>query len=213
MNWLTRLLSTRRGPELLDEGLREALTRWQGLAQPDLARPHFETRYVVLNTEASSVSPTKAELLAVAAIALEGGTLSAADSYQSPLAPDPVAAMARLLTFSAKGPIVVYNASLNRVMLEHAFDSHLGLEPEWVWMDLYWLLPALFEERLDKPTKLGDWMQAFGIDTFRRHHALGDAYAIALLMLVAEARALKRGLASPRSLIDLERSRRQLSGR
>lgn len=213
MNRLTRLISARPELESLDDELRDALARWQALAPPDLNRPHFETRYVVVNTEASSVNAGKADLLAVAAIALEGGTLTVADSYHSGLMPEPITAMARLLTFAAKDPIVVYNAALNRVMLEHAFERHLGLEPEWAWLDLYWLLPALFDERLNKPTRLADWIQVFGIETFERQHALGDAHAIAMLLLAVQARALKRGLVSARNLIDLERSRRQLSGR
>lgn len=213
MNWLTRLVTARPELDSLDASLRDALVHWQALAQPDLNRPHFDTRYVVVNTEASTADAGKADLLAVAAITLEGGTLAVTDSYHSLLMPEPVAALTRLLTFSAQGPIVVYNAALNRVILEHAFDRHLGLDPEWAWLDLYWLLPALFDERLNKPTRLADWMQVFGIQTFQRQHALGDAYAIALLMLAVEARALKRGLVSARSLIELERSRRHLSGR
>lgn len=213
MNWLTHLVTARPELDSLDDSLRDALLHWQSLAQPDLNRPHFDTRYVVVNTEASTADAGKADLLAIAAIALEGGTLAARDSYHSNLMPEPTPSLTRLLTFSVRGPIVVYNAALNRVLLEHAFDRHLGLDPEWAWLDLYWLLPALFEERLNKPTRLADWMKVFGIETFQRQHALGDAYAIALLMLAVEARALKRGLVSARSLIELERTRRHLSGR
>jgi DNA polymerase-3 subunit epsilon len=54
-------------------------------------------------------------------------------------------------------------------------------------------------------------MKAFGIETFQRHHALGDAWVIAQLMLAAQSRALQAGTSSARSLADLERNRRQLS--
>ncbi len=213
MNWLSRLLSTRPTTETLDSELREALADWQKQPRPDSGKPHFETRYVILNTGASEADPANARLLAVAAIALEGSTLRPEKSFHAVLDQQPVEALSRLLEFTAQGPVVVYNASLNRVLLENAFEQHLGVEPDWLWLDLYWLLPALFDERMKQPTKLASWLAVFGIDTFRRQHALGDAYAIALLMLAVQARALRRGLVSARNLIELERTRRHLSGR
>lgn len=214
MSWLSRLLPTRTSEtRSLDPASREALAHWHTLPDADLNRSHFETRYVVLNTEATGLDVDRDQLLSVGAIALEDGTLTPADSYYAQLEPDPGSVMTNLLTFSGSGPIVVCNAGLNRVMLERAFERYLGVTPDWLWLDLYWLLPALFDERFHVPVRLNDWMNQFGIETFQRHHALGDAYAIAQLMLAAEARAMKRGLLSPRALADLERKRKQLSGR
>lgn len=213
MSWLSRLLPSRSDTSSLDAASREALAQWHTLPAADLTRTHFETRYVVLNTEASGLDPEKDRLLSVGAIALDSGTLCADESYYAPLASDPGSVMTNLLTFSGAGPIVVFNAGLNKTLLERAFASHLGVTPDWTWLDLHWLLPALFDERLSARTRLADWMELFGIETFQRHHALGDAYAIAQLMLAAEARALKRGLVSVRQLVDLERTRRQLSTR
>lgn len=212
-NWLTRLLSSRHDTAPLDAAVRETLAHWHQLAPPDLGRSHFETRYTVINTESSGLDVDRDRLLAVGAIAIDAGTLNPADSYFAPLASDPADALSKLLAFSATGPIVVYNAALNRMMLERAFEKHLGVTPEWLWLDLYWLLPALFREHIDTPTRLADWMRVFEIETFQRQHALGDAYAIAQLMLAVETHALKRGLVSPRALADAERARRQLSGR
>jgi DNA polymerase-3 subunit epsilon len=212
-NWLTRLLSSRHDGAPLDVAVRERLAHWHQLPPPDLGRSHFETRYVVINTESSGLDVDRDRLLAVGALAIDAGTLNPADSYFAPLASDPAGALSQLLTFSATGPIVVYNAALNRIMLERAFETHLGVTPEWLWLDLYWLLPALFSEYIDTPTRLADWMRVFEIETFQRQHALGDAYAIAQLMLAVETHALKRGLVSPRALADAERARRQLSGR
>jgi DNA polymerase III subunit epsilon len=213
MKWLTRLLSNRSDTASLGAALSETLAHWHALPPPELGKSHFESRYVVLNTQSTGLNVDKNHVLAVAAIALDSGTLDPADSYFSAFEPDPATVLTNLLTFSGGGPIVVYNASLNRVMLERAFDRHLGVTPQWLWLDLYWLLPTLFNEHIDIPTKLADWMRIFDIDTFERGHALGDAYAIAQLMLALESRALKRGMVSPRALADAERARRQLSGR
>jgi len=210
MNWLTRLLSNRADTASLDAPLRDALARWQALPQPDLGKAHFETRYVVINTEATGLNLESDRLLAVGAIAIDGALLSPHDSYYARLEPDPATALTNLLTFSGAGPVVVFNAAFNRSLLERALTEHLGITPEWAWLDLQWLLPTLYDEHIDRPARLADWMKAFSIETFQRHHALGDAWAVAQLMLAAQSRALATGLNTPRSLAELERLRRQL---
>ena len=183
------------------------------LPPADVGRSHFETRYVVLNTEASGLDVERDHLLSVAAIALGSCALASEDSYYGELSPDPTTVLTNLLTFTGSGPVVVYNAGLNRALLERAFETQLGLKPDWLWLDLYWLLPALFAERFAWPTRLVDWMRTFEVETFQRHHALGDAYAIAQLMLAAEGRATRRGVNSARGLAELERSQRRLQQR
>lgn len=210
MNWLTRLVGHRAETDRLAPTIQDALRRWAELPAADLSKPHFETRYVVLNTEASGLNLDKDRLLAIGAVAIEGAQLSPQASHYVSLTQDPAAGLAELLTFGEKGPIVVYNATFNRTLIERAFLKHLGITPDWLWIDLYWLLPGLYEDYLDRPCRLADWMRAFDIETFQRHHGLGEAWAVAQLMLAAQSRALLLGVSSPRSLSDLERMRRQL---
>lgn len=210
MNWLTRLLTNRADTEALDAPLREAIRQWDALPPPDLARPHFETRYVIVNTEASGLDLEKDRLLAVGAVALDGGILSPHESFYARLDPDPTTAIVNLLTFIGKGPVVVYNSAFNRTLLERALGEQVGVGPDWLWLDLYWLLPSLYEDYIDRPSRLADWMKAFNIETFQRHHGLGDAWAIAQLMLAAQSRALLLGVNNARALADVERMRRQL---
>ncbi len=210
MNWLTRLLSNRSDTSALDAPLRETLAHWQALPRPDLGKAHFETRYVVVNTEATGLDLDKDRLLALGAIAIDGGVISPKESFYARLEPDPATVLTNLLTFAGAGPVVVFNAAFNRTMLERAMEAHLGITPDWTWIDLYWLLPALYHEHIDTPARLADWMRAFDIETFQRHHALGDAWAIAQLTIAALSRGLAQGVTSPRSLVDLERSGRQL---
>ncbi|MCV2215947.1 3'-5' exonuclease [Thauera sp. Sel9] len=211
--WLSRFLTpSQTEAPLSDEGAL-ALQRWTELAPADAGTAHFETRYVVLNTEATGLDLDKDRLIAVAALAVDGGLLAPRDSYYGNLAPNPASTLAELLGVAGKAPLVVFNAALNRSMLEHAFDEHLGIEPDDLWIDLYFLLPALFPERIERPAKLAAWMESFGIETFQRHHALGDAWAIAQLLLVAQARAAEQGMHTPRAFADLERSQRQYRNR
>lgn len=210
MNWLTRLISPRSDTSSLDAQLTTALHRWQALPEIEPGRAHFESRYVVVNTEATGLNRDRDQVLALGAIAIDGGVITPQESFYAKLDPDPAAALLNLLTFAGKGPIVVFNAAFNRAMLERLFETHLGVTPELVWIDLYVLLPALFPERIDTPARLADWMASFDIETFQRHHALGDAWVIAQLMLAVAARGLTQGIGTPRGLADLERTHRQL---
>lgn len=209
MTWLTRILAGRTEAHDLTAEAADTLRRWQALPEPDLGRAHFETRYAVINTEATGLDLDKDRLLAVGGLAVDNGLLQPSDAYYRPLGPAPADALAGLLGFVGAGPVVVFNAPFNRTMLERAFDAHLGLSPDFLWIDLYFVLPALFPERFERPARLAEWMAAFGIETFQRHHALGDAWAIAQLFLAAQAKAPSHGATSPRALGELERAYRQ----
>ncbi len=206
MSWLSRFVPGSRPP--LPDGAADSIARWKDAEQPDLIHPHFETRYVVVNTEATGLDLEKDRLLAVAAIAIEGGSLSPAKAIYQPLGDDPALAMAALLDFAGRSPWVVYNASFNRRLLERVFDARFDFVPDPPWLDLQWLLPTLFPEHLSEQVRLVEWMDAFGVETFQRHHALGDAYAIAQLLMASLGRAHAGGTLTPRGLIDIERSRR-----
>ena len=117
--------------------------------------------------------------------------------------------LAGLLAFVGRSPLVVFNATFNRTILERAFARQLGFTPEFLWIDLYFLLPSLFPERLERPGRLADWMAAFEIETFQRHHALGDAWAIAQLFLAAQSRALSLAVTNPRALAEHAQAYRQ----
>lgn len=208
-NWLSRLLTSSANSEPLSEQARQTLAQWAALPDADLGRAHFETRYVVINTEASGLDLDKDRVLAVSAVGVDGGIVAPQDSYYAVLGEQPVSALTGLLQAAGKAPLVVFNSAFNRTMLERALEEHLGLNADWLWIDLYFILPALFPERIERPARLADWMSSFGIETFQRHHALGDGWAIAQLFLAAQARALAQSALSPRGLAELERSYRQ----
>lgn len=205
MKWLTRLLANRSAPSsALDLALRETLSLSLALAPADLARTHFETRYVIVNTEATGPNASRDRLLSVAALGLERGVVTPTDSYYAQLELDAATALTNLITFVGNNPVVVFNSVFNRVMLESSFERSLGLTPAWEWLDLYPVLAGLFPNLASRPLRLENWIRLFGVETFQRHHALGDAFVIAQLMMAAQARASQRGMLSPRSLLDFE---------
>lgn len=213
MKWLNRLLPGRREDAPLPPQLREALAHWSALPVADTTRTHAETRYVVLNTRASGVNPERDTLQSLAAIAVEGGRIDPAHSLHFSLDADIEEKLTQLLSFVAAGPVVVFNAELNRSLLERSLRKHLGITPQWLWLDLYWLLPAIFGEVHAKPVRLSQWMNSLGLGTFQRYHALGDAWVLARLLLALQSRALIDDRRSPASLSDLEASLRAVVSR
>ena len=209
MNWISRFIGGRGEGDALEPGIAEALAHWQALPDVDLSRAHFEARYVVVNTEATGLDLDRDRLLAVGAIAIDGGLITPVDSFYATLDTSPSRALSGLLAFARKDPLVVYNAAFNLGMLEPLIEQRLGLGLDADVIDLYFLMPALFPERHGNPVRLAEWMESFGIETFQRHHALGDGWVIAQLFLAAQARALAQGATSARALLELERAYRQ----
>lgn len=208
MNWLSRLLPGKA--PVLDLALRTRLEHCAARPSPDMSLSHFETRYVVVNTEASGLDLDRDPLLAVAGISIQQGILDPCQAYYAPLGDHPAEALTGLLEFIDRSPVVVFNSGFNQIHLERAFDSVLGLPPELEWLDLYWLLPAFFPEFHSSPARLAEWMASFEIETFQRHHGLGDAYAIAQLFLALLGRTPTVGIATPKALMEAEKSRRWL---
>lgn len=205
MNWLARLLPLRRQSTSPTADAAQRANR--------VDRPHAETRYVVLNTRASALNADEARLLSVAAIAVENGRIGTAASFMCAFDEAPGKGLADLVEFTAGGPVVVFNAELNRRLIERALDEHLDVRPDWLWLDLYWLLPALFGEVYVRPTRLARWMDALDIGTFQRFHALGDAWVLAKLLLAVHSRARAEGRHTAHALADLEASLREVAMR
>ncbi len=210
MTWLSRLIPGAHPPVQLTPEIRARLDAWRKLPASALDTRHTETRYVIANTEASGLDLSKDRLLSVAAIAIEGGLINPKLAFYQSLEPDPADALTGLLEFIGTSPVVVFNAGFNKRVLLNAMDRVLDIEPELNWLDLYWVLPGLFAERGQDASKLTDWMNTLRVETFQRHHALGDAYAIAQLFLAAQARGRMLGHTSPQALIELEHARQRL---
>lgn len=209
MSWLSRLV---HGGRSVPTALAERVQRWQDVPAVDLARQHFESRYVVINTEATGLDLDRDRLLAIAAIAIDGGLLYPAKALYLPAGDALQQSLVELLEFAGRSPWVVFNAAFNRRLIERSFTECLALEPDPPWIDLQWLLPALFPEFPAGPSRLADWMERTGIETFQRHHALGDGYAVAQLLMAALGRGHAAGAVSPRGLMELERGQRRLQG-
>jgi len=209
MNWLSKIFSGDHPAAGLSDALRERLEQWQHLPEAVIDTAHADMRYVVVNTEATGLDLSTDRVLAVAAIAIEGGRLAHRDAIELSF-DDPATTLVELIEYIGKSPVIVFNADFNQQALMGAFETHLGFEPELIWIDAYWLLPCLFNDKHDRPVRLAEWMKSMKIETFQRHRALGDAFAIAQLFLAAQSRASLRGQRTARSLMDLALTRKRL---
>jgi DNA polymerase III subunit epsilon len=210
MNWLSRILPGSAANTALSEAQRHALKEWESLPDPASSAIHFETRYVVFNTQAAGLK-SEDRLLGVAAIALEEGAIRAAQSHYTPMEEGRESeALIALLRFIGKAPLVVFNAGFNGGMLQKVCERHLGMEVRQPVLDLSILLPVFYPEAGLEMARLGEWLAVLDIETFERNHALGDAYAIAKLLQCVLARATAQGQTSVRALMEQERGRRRL---
>jgi len=209
MNWLTKMFSGDHPAANLSEEMRARLNTWRALDDVPLDTTHHDTRYVIVNTEATNMDLNTGRVLAIAGIGVTNGIIAHRDAIEVGF-DAPAEALVQILEFIGKSPVIVFNADFNRSVLMNAFEIHLGFEPDLEWIDAYWLLPSLFNDKHDRPVRLADWMKAMKIETFQRHRALGDAFAIAKLFLAAQSRANQRGHRSIRSIVDMAVSRKRL---
>lgn len=208
-----------------------ALEAWRKRPADDLTQPHFRTRYVVVDVEASGLNMIKDRLISIGAVAVSGGMIDPLDAFGIVLRQDevsshenilihgiggsaqqdgvePAEALLRFLDYVGKAPLVAYHAEFDQAMIDRAMKRYLGVSPDLRWIDLAWVLPELYRERIDAQVQLDDWLAQFGIDNFLRHNAVADAYATAQLLQVALTRGAALGKESAQVFMDTEKARR-----
>lgn len=116
--------------------------------------------------------------------------------------------MLRFLEFVGKDPLIAFHVMFDETALRDALHRHLGMNLRAHWLDLAYLLPALFPEHARSARMLDDWLRVFGIELAQRHNASADALATAQLLLIALERARRHGGDDYRSLRKLEKAQR-----
>jgi DNA polymerase-3 subunit epsilon len=226
MRWLARLLG--RGPAL-DPAQDRARAAWRALPAPDLSRDFALARFVVLDVESSGLDPFRDRLISIGAIAVDGGRVDLAQSFEVVLRQDtasdhsnilihgitgteqrggvaPAEALLRFLAFARKDPLVAYHAGFDKAMIGRALRNVLGVRLRQRWLDLTYLAPAACPERAGKGRSLDDWLGRFGITVYQRHNAVADTLATAQLFVAVQAGARRGGLRTCRDLFKAEKA-------
>lgn len=234
MSLFTRVADRLRGPREVDAALAARLEAWQALREPDAHRAHAEVRYVVVDSETTGLDLRRDRLIAIGAAAVEGMAVPFSDGFEAVLRQDeasadanilihgiggqaqlggrsPAEALVDFLDFAGKAPLVAFRAEFDATMIERAVRAHLGVSLARRWIDLAFLLPALFPGR--EARTLEDWLGVFSIEGGERHHAVADAFACAELLLVALTEASRKGMASPADLLAMQKAQQWLGRR
>jgi DNA polymerase-3 subunit epsilon len=234
MNVVGRALDFLLGGPKVGGAQEHRLQVWQGRPQADFALPHAQARYVVVDTETTGVNLVTDRLIAIGAAAVDCGCLVLSDCFETVLRQDKASATANILIhriggqtqlsgvepkegmlafleYLGKSPLVAFRAEFDQTMVERGMRSILGLPLRHPWIDLAFLLPALFP-RAECAT-FDEWLVHFRLAGGERHHALADAFVTAQLLQIALVAADRVGMTNAARLIAMQKAQRWLGKR
>ena len=232
--WLAGAFDFLLGGPRVGGALADRLSAWARRPRPADGRRHADVRYVVMDSETSGLDLARDHLIALGAVAIERGRVAIGDAFVAVLRQhaasaetnilihgiggtaqrggrDPAEALIAFLEYAGKDPLVAWRADFDRAVLVRACREILGIDPRLRWIDLAWLLPALF--RGTPCDSLDEWLVHFGIDAAARHDAIGDAWATAQLALVAFDAAARAGMKTPGDLVAMQKAQAWLGTR
>ncbi|MBI3432537.1 MAG: 3'-5' exonuclease [Hydrogenophilales bacterium] len=208
--------------------------RVQALALSPVREQTLDDGWIVVDVETGGLNPRADPLLAIGAVTVRGSAIVMAPTCEVRLrqleatATDnilvhgittgqqlnglaPAEALLDWLAFAGGSPRLAYHAEFDRVALQRASRSLLGLKDRAVWLDLAVLAPLLLPAGPGFNRPLDDWLAHFHIPVYQRHGALADAYATAQLWLALLPAARARKLTQLRQLLRLGRQVRWLN--
>ncbi len=227
---MKNLLQRWFGPKLqLSERQSERLVLWENLPEvsPELAFDH--ARIVVLDVETTGLDLQNDTLISIGAVACVNGRIALGDSFSVVLQQReisgktnilihgisgseqregilPADALLSFLEYIGKSPLVAFHVTFDETMIRRALRQYLGLSFKHAWLDLAFVMPALWPELLRSHRSLDDWSMRCEIDNDDRHNAVADAVVTAQLLLVAIAQSKQLfGTESYDGLHNLER--------
>lgn len=216
MTWLAPLL---RSKAALPPAAARAVETWRALPAPSERESILAARFVVVDVETSGLNPRRDRLLSIGALAVERMRVAPRAAFhavvrnETPTTRENVAvhgltparqaagvlpeqALGEFLGFIRKTPCVAFHAGFDRAVLNRALRAELGVRLTNPWIDLAELLPALYPEARLIHGTLDKWLGYFRLHVHARHDAVHDATATAELLLIALARAERRGIST-----------------
>lgn len=229
MGLFDRLFGTTRA---LSPAQRERLEIYRQLAEPTTTVLAHDASFIVADVETSGLDAFNDRLLAMGAVRVENGRVLLGESFYRVLrqeqatdkenilvhriggteqraGEDPVEVLLAFLAFTAKQPMVGFNASFDATVLNRAARAHLGEKLDSPWLDLAILAPAILDET--KHTQpLDYWLERYDLMAGERHHALADSLATARLLQIVIHAATRKTPTTIADLIEREKSERWL---
>lgn len=210
------------GPEL-PAHIAARVSQWAARSPADLNIPLDSLKCTVIDLETTGLDPARDAVLSIGAVTLCGTTLSLGESFHCYIAPEryssrenvlvhgiapsqqalgiaPESCLIDFLEFSGKEPLMAFHAPFDRAFLTKAVRRSLGIRFKNAFLDIAWLLPALFPAALSPRASLDDWAKHFKLHIPRRHTADSDALATAELALIAMTEARRQRVTHFRAL-------------
>ncbi|WP_309269385.1 hypothetical protein [Azonexus sp.] len=196
-------------PEHLPDDVQAGLAAWRASPAPALDEAHFHTRYLVVDIATSGPDPETDRLFSIAASAVHHSAIAPDDALYvdfSDLAAEEGGVVERrllaFLRYAAKAPLVAYHVPYVSGFLMRACKERLGVDFRPQWIDLAWLLPAMFGDKGSTVQPLDHWLEAFGLDAGSgRRNAMENALLLARLLQMLLARANNKEIDSAARLI------------
>lgn len=213
------------------------MIRWLRAAwprlDPALARTPQAGRWVVVDVETSGLNPATDALISIGALAVNGGEIDLADSFEVVLrqpaasevanievhgigaaeqlrGEEPREALRRFLDFVRDDPLVAFHAPFDHAVLSRALRRQLGRAFHRHWLDLADVAPLAWPG--SRARALDEWLEELSIPVAHRHRAIADCLATAQLFLAVLAQAPRLEAGSARGLIAMSGARRWLAG-
>jgi len=210
------------------------MARLQNLAVRPVREQTLDDRWVAVDVETGGLNPRVDPLLAIGAVSVTGHAIAMVPTCEVRLrqleatasdnilvhgittgqqlnGQEPAHALLDWLEFAGGQPRLAYHAAFDRLALERASQTWLGLKDHAVWLDLAVLAPLLVPQGAGFNRPLDDWLAYFRIPVYQRHGALADAYATAQLWLALLPAARAQKLSHLKQLIRFCRQARWLN--
>ena len=190
----------------------ERLASWRMLPEVERIAAFDHTRFVVVDVETTGLNLVTDTLISIGAVAVVNGRIALNDSFYVVLQQressrkenilihgisgsaqregvPPADALLAFLEYLGKSPLVAFHVAFDETMIRRALHQYLGISFKHPWLDLAYVLPALYPDLTRSHRALDDWASHFDIRNDDRHNAVADALATAQLLLVAIAQA------------------------
>lgn len=213
MRGLKKFLFREEASSQLPDDLKASLEGWRASPAPSPDELHFHTRYVIVDIISSGLQPDSDKLLGIAACGVWKGAIQPDDSFYvdfSTLDGQGAAVDRQLmafLLFAAKAPLVTYHIPYVGGFLERAFKERLGVNFQPPWVDLAWLLPAMFPDKGQTVMPLDHWIGAFGFEGGNgRRDAMANTLMLGRIFQMLLVRAGGKSLDTTADLLDESRA-------
>lgn len=219
---LKKFLFMGGGAVELPADVQAALDAWRESGDPGLDEVHFHTRYVVLDIVCSGPNPETDRMLSIAASSVQQAMIRPEDSIfidftaveaedaastETTAGPTVDRQLMAFLQFVGKDPLVTYHVPFVSGFLQRACKERLGVDFQPPWVDLAWLLPAMFSDKGDSIMPLDHWLDVFGLDTGNgRRSAMENTLLLARIFQMMLVRATGKDVDTAARLVDESRA-------